>query len=131
MIGSETAKAFGDWRFALRVTPILGLIAVLLIYFCKEPERGENEGSGHMVATSYKEDLKDLCKNRSFMYSTLGFTCVAFVTGGLSWWGPTFMHLGVKLQPGHENMELSRFVEIEKERSRGFFFRLYRVSLEA
>lgn len=104
------AKAFDNWRFALRVTPFLGLIAVFLIYFCKEPKRGENEGSTHMQATSYTEDLKDLCKNRSFMYSTLGFTCVAFVTGGLSWWGPTFMHLGVRLQPGNEDIELSRYV---------------------
>lgn len=40
------------------------------------------------------------------MLSTLGFTCVAFVTGALAWWGPTFMHLGLQLQPGNENITL-------------------------
>lgn len=40
----------------MRVTPILGIIAVVLIYFTKEPERGEHEG--HTGSTSYKEDLK-------------------------------------------------------------------------
>uniref|UniRef100_A0A336M1G7 CSON009778 protein n=1 Tax=Culicoides sonorensis TaxID=179676 RepID=A0A336M1G7_CULSO len=96
IIGSETANALNDWRFALRVTPLLGAIAVILLYFSCEPERGEAEGSHHMQATSYKEDLRALCKNPSFMLSTAGFTCVAFVAGALAWWGPTFMYLGVK-----------------------------------
>lgn len=58
IVGSETAKAFGSWRFALRVTPILGVIAVLLIFVTREPERGQSEGSHNMETTSYKEDLK-------------------------------------------------------------------------
>lgn len=41
------------------------------------------------------------------MLSTLGFTCVAFVTGALAWWGPKFMHLGLKLQPGNEGVTLA------------------------
>lgn len=49
--------AFGDWRWALRVTPILGLIAVFLIYFINEPERGQHECTNHLRTSSYKEDL--------------------------------------------------------------------------
>lgn len=56
IIGSKTAHALGSWRYALRVTPFLGLIAVVLIYFSKEPERGQHEGS-HTVNSSYKKDL--------------------------------------------------------------------------
>lgn len=41
------------------------------------------------------------------MLSTAGFTCVAFVTGALAWWGPKFMYLGLKLQPGTENVTLN------------------------
>lgn len=40
------------------MTPILGVIAVILIFLTKEPERGQHEGSHHMQATSYTEDLK-------------------------------------------------------------------------
>lgn len=58
IVGSETAKAFGSWRFALRVTPILGVIAVFLIFVTREPQRGQSEGSHNMATTSYKEDLK-------------------------------------------------------------------------
>jgi hypothetical protein len=35
----------GDWHWALRGTPVLGLLAVILIVFVmKEPPRGEAEG---------------------------------------------------------------------------------------
>lgn len=99
IIGSETAKALGQWQWALRVTPALGIIAVVLIVFILEdPERGQSEGSGHMEATPWTEDIKDIIHNRSFMYSTAGFTCVAFVAGALAWWGPTFIEMGLKLQ---------------------------------
>lgn len=58
IVGSETAKFFESWRFALRVTPILGIAAVVLIYMTKDPERGQSEGSHNMEVTSYTEDLK-------------------------------------------------------------------------
>ena len=29
--------------------------------------------------------------NKSFVLSTLGFTCVSFCTGALAWWGPKFI----------------------------------------
>lgn len=85
----------------------MAFVAVILLFFIEEPERGQSEGSSNMEATSYVEDVKDVCKNRSFMLSTAGFTCVAFVAGALAWFGPKFMHLGLKLQPGNENIELS------------------------
>jgi predicted MFS family arabinose efflux permease len=107
IVGSETARAMGAWQWSLRVTPILGLIAVILILFIEEPARGQSEGTIHMESTSYVEDVKDIVKNKSFMLSTAGFTCVAFVAGALSWWGPKFMHLGLQLQPGNENIKLS------------------------
>nr|CAI5861188.1 unnamed protein product [Callosobruchus analis] len=87
------------WQWALRVTPALGLIAVVLILIAlDEPERGQSEGSGHMEPTPWTEDVKDIVQNRSFMFSTAGFTCVAFVAGALAWWGPTFIEMGIKLQ---------------------------------
>ncbi|CAD7015451.1 unnamed protein product [Ceratitis capitata] len=107
IVGSETARLANDWRWALRVTPILGIFAVVLILLTKEPVRGESEGSQNLEPTSYTEDIKDLVKNHSFMLSTAGFTCVAFVTGALAWWGPKFIYLGVKMQPGNEQLTLN------------------------
>ncbi|XP_071449409.1 protein spinster [Hetaerina americana] len=104
IIGSETGKAAGSWQWGLRVTPVMGIIAVVLVLFVmQEPNRGEAEGHSHLAPTSWMDDIKALAKNRSFMLSSAGFTCVAFVAGALSWWGPMFIHYGLVLQPGHEN----------------------------
>ena len=44
-----------------------------------------------LKATDYKKDLKSLACNMSFVFSTLGFTCVSFCTGALAWWGPKYI----------------------------------------
>ncbi|KOB78755.1 Integral membrane protein efflux protein efpA, partial [Operophtera brumata] len=88
---------WGRWG---QMTPFLGAIAMgLIAWIMENPERGRAEDS-QMKATSYKDDLRSLIKNPSFMLSTLAFTCVAFVTGALAWWGPQFIFLGISLQPG-------------------------------
>ncbi|KAM5152524.1 protein spinster homolog 1 [Mantella aurantiaca] len=93
--GSQvTSVAGGDWHWALRVTPGLGLIALLLlIFFVKEPPRGavERKSERSLAQTSWISDVKELLKNRSFVLSTLGFTTVAFVTGALALWAPTLL----------------------------------------
>ncbi|XP_055849846.1 protein spinster isoform X1 [Episyrphus balteatus] len=104
IVGAETAAFAGSWRWALRVTPFLGIIAVVLIFLIIDPERGESEGSNHLETTTYTEDVKDLVKNRSFMLSTMGFTCVTFVAGALAWWGPKYIYLGLRMQPGNEGL---------------------------
>ncbi|XP_028455264.1 protein spinster homolog 1 [Perca flavescens] len=92
--GSQVGNLAQDWHWALRVTPGLGLIAVLLLLFVvKEPERGAIEArpEHQMHRTSWLEDLHALSKNYSFVLSTFGFTAVAFVTGSLALWAPTFL----------------------------------------
>ncbi|CAF4392933.1 unnamed protein product, partial [Rotaria magnacalcarata] len=53
IVGSYVSKAFNnDWRWALRVTPALGVICViLLIFLVTEPVRGGADGA-HMQKTS-------------------------------------------------------------------------------
>ncbi|XP_068633148.1 protein spinster isoform X1 [Battus philenor] len=102
IVGSVAGAAAGNWRWGLRVTPFLGAVAVILItWVMQDPERGHAEEST-MKPTSYRDDLRALIKNPSFMLSTFAFTCVAFVTGALAWWGPQFIFLGLNLQPGVE-----------------------------
>ena len=63
IVGSETAKIFDNrWEWGLRVTPVLGAVAVLLILLVMvDPARGESENS-HLKPTSYKEDVIYLWK---------------------------------------------------------------------
>ncbi|XP_013413275.1 protein spinster homolog 1 isoform X2 [Lingula anatina] len=99
IVGSEIATALGNWKWALRVTPVLGVICVILIStLVKEPPRGQAEGGTHLHSTSYLDDLKYLLKNKSFVWSTLGFTSVAFVTGALALWAPTYVYNSILVQ---------------------------------
>jgi len=103
IVGSETAAFFGHWQWGLRATPVLGIVAVLLIILLlTDPPRGESEGHEDLQAASYREDLAYLATNTSFILSTLGFTCVTFCTGALSWWGPIFIQRGLETQPEEE-----------------------------
>lgn len=99
VVGANIAKAFGAWQWALRFTPVLGIICVILIFIVlKEPQRGHAEGGSHLRNSSYLQDLKELAKTKSFVLSTLGFTCVAFVTGALALWAPSYMFNVIKAQ---------------------------------
>lgn len=99
IVGANVAEAFHAWQYALRVTPFLGVVAVILIVaVVKEPVRGAADGGTHLHNTDYLTDLKQLAKNKSFMLSTLGFTCVAFTTGALALWAPIFMLDAFKIQ---------------------------------
>uniref|UniRef100_UPI00398ED297 protein spinster homolog 1 isoform X2 n=1 Tax=Pristiophorus japonicus TaxID=55135 RepID=UPI00398ED297 len=94
IVGSKVNDITGDWHWALRVTPALGLVAVLLLVFVvPEPPRGavERRSDRALVYTSWLTDVKALSTNYSFLLSSLGFTSVAFVTGTLALWAPTYL----------------------------------------
>nr|XP_040038427.1 protein spinster homolog 3 [Gasterosteus aculeatus aculeatus] len=92
--GAGVAAITGDWHWALRITPILGVVGlVLLVFLCPNPPRGaaETHGEGVKVESSYQEDVKYLLKNKSYVWSSLGVTATAFVTGALGFWTPAFL----------------------------------------
>jgi MFS family permease len=93
------ATHFGEpWRYAFRLTPVLGLItAVLVLVFVREPARGTTDGHGtagvkgdHGVK-AYCKDIVYLFKNPTFILTTVGFTAVTFSTGAWSFWAPTYV----------------------------------------
>ncbi len=65
--GSNIALAFKDWRWALRFTPPIGFVCVILLaFFVKEPKRGGAEGSTNHEKSSLKNDLIYLIKKYYF-----------------------------------------------------------------
>ncbi|XP_041864277.1 protein spinster homolog 3 isoform X2 [Melanotaenia boesemani] len=109
IVGAGIASVTTDWRWALRVTPIMGLVGlILMVFLCPNPPRGAAETNGGEVTgqSSYLEDIKYLLKNKSYVWSTLGVTALAFLTGALAFWLPTFLsraHITQKLQPNSTN----------------------------
>ena len=82
IVGSEVAANVNDWRWGLRVTPFMGLIAIsCIIFLLVDPPRGASEGSRLSAGRTPTEDLKGLAKNKSFVLSSVAFTCVAFCVG--------------------------------------------------
>ncbi|XP_077511297.1 protein spinster homolog 3-like isoform X2 [Amblyomma americanum] len=107
IVGASVAQAMGAWYWALRVTPLLGVVAVLLVLFVlREPLRGASDGSTATLGpSSLWDDLRALCTNRSYIWSTLGFTCVTFSAGALSWWAPVYMTRALKLYAGNGDLD--------------------------
>ncbi|XP_040288192.1 protein spinster homolog 1-like [Bufo bufo] len=96
IIGSKvTSAAGGDWHWAFRVTPGLGLLGVLLmVFFLKEPPRGATDKKKKIklpCSNSWMSDVKKLFRNPSFMFSTLGVTAVTFVVSAIGLWVPSFL----------------------------------------
>lgn len=93
--GSSLASALGGWQWGIRLTPLLGAIAVLLAALVMiEPQRGEAEreagalAATDIQATSYWDDIKAICRIPTYLSATVAYTSVVFVTGTLSWWAP-------------------------------------------
>lgn len=107
IVGSEVAKLLQHWSWALRVTPGLGILSVILsIFILYEPARGEVEGGFHEKTTKFRHDLLGLLKNRSLMWSTAGFTCVTFATGAFAWWAPVYMTYASSIEGENKSEKL-------------------------
>eukprot|EP00794_Sanderia_malayensis_P013800 gene13800-15245_t len=118
--GSKVASLMGEnWRWALRVTPGLGLLsAVLCIFVIREPERGANEvasqeqeSSVHLKSSlnvsTYLDDLKYLAGVKSFVSATIGTTCISFVAGCVAFWAPKFF-MNAQHQQGHAEVTIEQ-----------------------
>ncbi len=89
LAGGYIGHMYG-WRKAFIASAIPGaLIALLILFFMKEPERVESgvekgEDAG-------KEGVLSLLKNKAYLSSILGYAAVTFSLGGISWWMPSFL----------------------------------------
>uniref|UniRef100_A0A8C6Q3S7 SPNS lysolipid transporter 3, sphingosine-1-phosphate (putative) n=1 Tax=Nothobranchius furzeri TaxID=105023 RepID=A0A8C6Q3S7_NOTFU len=93
--GKCVRKYFNQFLFwCCQITPIMGAVGlILLVFLCPNPPRGaaETQGGGVAVQSTYMEDVKYLLKNKSYVWSSLGVTALAFLTGALAFWLPTFL----------------------------------------
>lgn len=54
---------------------------------------------------SYASDLHYLAKNKTFVWATIGYTAVVFVTGTLAWWGPASIEEAMAWHGGFNSTE--------------------------
>lgn len=102
IVGGQVASVLGSWRWALRVSPPLGLIlAVIIMIFTTDPPRGHSDNQAALVLQSVSgkahgirgliADVRHIFAIRSFLWATAGFTSVTFAAGALAQWAPTFI----------------------------------------
>ncbi|XP_027424019.2 protein spinster homolog 3 isoform X5 [Zalophus californianus] len=96
VLGSAVLQLTGNWHWAFRVLPCLEAVAlILLIALVPDPPRGAAEKQEEVamgaLRSSWCEDVRYLGRNWSFVWSTLGVTAIAFVTGALGFWAPKFL----------------------------------------
>lgn len=87
------ALDLGDWRWIFRITPAIGLVATAFLLILKEPVRGQTDGAASIKrdTSTVMENVQYLCRIRSYLWATIGFTCCLFAMGALSWWAINFM----------------------------------------
>ncbi|RZU39720.1 spinster family MFS transporter [Edaphobacter modestus] len=88
LVGGLVGEHHG-WRMAFIVSAVPGvIIALLILFFMKEPARGASQ---HEKAKLEKGTVLSLLKNKAYLASILGYAAVTFSLGGISWWMPSFL----------------------------------------
>ncbi|XP_048374556.1 protein spinster homolog 3-like [Sphaerodactylus townsendi] len=110
ILSSTMEQATGIWRWGFRVTPCMGAVGLaLLVLLVPVPARRAaqkhvEKASEQRENSTWCKDVSSLCRNWSFVWSSLGVTVLTFVTGALSFWIPTFLCRAETLQ---SNVSLS------------------------
>ncbi|XP_061211455.1 protein spinster homolog 3-like [Neopsephotus bourkii] len=111
VLAAGMAGLTGDWHWAFRITPCMGGLALVLLILLV-PHRTQRRTAAHRALsisgtirvaaekpgvhrtakTTWCQDVISLAKNWSFVWSSLGLTAMAFVTGALGMWVPLFLY---------------------------------------
>jgi MFS transporter, Spinster family, sphingosine-1-phosphate transporter len=101
-LGGALGGRFG-WRVPFFVSAFPGiLIALLILFLVKEPQRGATDpkprGQKRLGANAISPF--SLVRNAPYLYATLGLAMVVFSMGGISFWIPSFLQRRAGYSPG-------------------------------
>jgi predicted MFS family arabinose efflux permease len=87
LIAGQIGSAYG-WRMPFLVSAAPGLlIAVLILFFVREPQRGSAD---RLQVTPTRATIRGVFKNPAYWTAVLGMAMLVFTMGGISVWLPTF-----------------------------------------
>ena len=88
LTGGSVGQHFG-WRMSFQVSAVPGIVIALLIaFFMREPERGASQQE---KARTDKSTVLSLLRNPAYLCAIGGYAMVTFTVGGLSYWMPAFL----------------------------------------
>lgn len=105
IIGGGISDRYG-WRWAFRVSPpVVVLLAIATLFLVPNPERGGADNANNSVQLTHSQEIRagqnpfvqlaveswTLLKTKSYLFTTLGFSCLAFTVGSLTQWIPVYV----------------------------------------
>jgi MFS family permease len=97
LLGEVIGSKYG-WRMPFYVSAVPGMaIALLILFFLKEPAKGASDASPKPAAAKDAKSegslglILHLAVNPRYMYATMGMAMVVFSLGGISAWMPSFL----------------------------------------
>ncbi len=89
VLGGVLGEAFG-WRAAFLICGLPGLLVAALALLIHDPPRGQFDDASS-APPPWPAALRQLLRNRPFMFTVAGYTAVSFATGGIADWFATFL----------------------------------------
>ncbi|HYO53526.1 MFS transporter [Archangium sp.] len=89
-LGGWLSEAY-SWHVAFFVGGVPGLVLGTMAFFMPEPQRGAMDGPEARTKLPFLVGLKGLANNKSFWWTTAGYTLMTFSIGGLGYWLPDFL----------------------------------------
>jgi MFS family permease len=80
-----------SWHVAFFVGGVPGLVLGVMAFFMPEPQRGAMDGPEARAKLPFLVGLRGLAHNKSFWWTTAGYTLMTFSIGGLGYWLPDFL----------------------------------------
>jgi predicted MFS family arabinose efflux permease len=98
-LGGALGGRFG-WRVPFFASAFPGiLIALLILFLVKEPQRGATDIKPRNQKRPTAISPLSLVRNVPYLYATLGLAMVVFSLGGISFWIPSFLQRRVGYSP--------------------------------
>uniref|UniRef100_A0AC35UDZ9 MFS domain-containing protein n=1 Tax=Rhabditophanes sp. KR3021 TaxID=114890 RepID=A0AC35UDZ9_9BILA len=98
MTSSSLFYLSGEWNIVFKFTPLLGITCFILICFFIHEDKEAAILRKRVVKTSIKEDIKYLMSIKTYVFNTLGMTCIIFTVGAISFWTPIFVEYAYEMQ---------------------------------
>ncbi len=102
LLGGLLGARFG-WRDAFLIAGAPGLLLALVLFFQKDPPRGQYETQEEKGAPPFAEVLAGLWRNRSYAWTVAGYTAYTFVSGGVGFWIPAYLVRALDVELAHGN----------------------------
>jgi len=109
VVGGLVNHALG-WRAAFFIAGAPGLVLALLCLRLADPPRGGQDDAPAAAPAGAVATYLDLLRNRSYLFTVLGYAAYTFAVGGMAFWMPAFLERVRGLPPAEATVQFGAIV---------------------